>query len=234
MRGSLVAVGSARAWSRFCRERLDGGVLLAHRLHEMGRLAHQDLRVCVIPETGGTDVLRRVVEPPRCGRVLVLVGRHLVLQPNRQHWVAIQRADDNAGLCGLRPSADHGRRTPNRPSPRAPRALGDGRGRSPASETTMSPRSSRFSGCRRSESRLPVVATSKHGIDDPAHDDDGTQQEERPEQNEDAPRRAVGGPGVRVPQIRSIAAKTIRMARVARAVPGRTQRIDFCMSGASQ
>ena len=55
----------------------------------------------------GTDVLRRVVEPPRRGCVLVVFGRHLLLQPNRQNRVAVQPADDSAELCGLRPRADH-------------------------------------------------------------------------------------------------------------------------------
>src|SRR5215217_7411561 len=47
------------------RQRLDGGVLLAYGPDKIGRLAHQNLGVGVMPETGWTDVLRRVMESPR-------------------------------------------------------------------------------------------------------------------------------------------------------------------------
>src|SRR5215213_5619064 len=59
------------------RDWLDGGVLLANGLDEMGWLAHQNFGISVVPQSGGTEVLRRVVEPPRRNRVLVTFARHL-------------------------------------------------------------------------------------------------------------------------------------------------------------
>src|SRR5215207_8366897 len=98
------------------RERLDSRVLLAHGRDTMGRLAHQDLRVCVRSETGGTEVLRRVVEPPGRGCVLVLFGRHLVLQPIVRIGLQVSRSMISPGyaICGQKPIS---RSKPSLPTP---------------------------------------------------------------------------------------------------------------------